>query len=257
MQAQDYGWLREADPAMALEHRIAPPGGYVREPAAPGSMTAWLRGLPLLPGRPEVLLYNGTPKGNQTAHYAVVQIDVGNRDLQQCADAVMRLRAEYLYACGRHADIHFDFTSGDRADYPRWRDGWRPQIQGNSVKWTKQAAYDDSYATFRRYLDVVFTYAGTWSLSRELVPVADPHDLRPGDVFIQGAFPGHAVLVVDVAVHAGTGRKVFLLAQSYMPAQQMHILRHPGRDTPWYETPATSLATPEWFFPAGSLKRWP
>ena len=44
-----------------------------------------------------VLLYNGSPKGNQDAHYKVLNIGVGKKDLQQCADAVIRLRAEYLF----------------------------------------------------------------------------------------------------------------------------------------------------------------
>jgi hypothetical protein len=40
-----------------------------------------------------VLLYNGAPKFRQDVHAAVIDIDVGTRDLQQCADATMRLRA--------------------------------------------------------------------------------------------------------------------------------------------------------------------
>ena len=52
--------------------------------------------------------------------------------------------------------------------------------------------------------------------------------LQPGDVFIKGGSPGHAVIVVDVAIYTQTGKKVFLLAQSYMPAQQIHILVNPA-----------------------------
>ena len=65
---------------------------------------------------------------------------------------------------------------------------------------------------------MVFSYAGTASLSRELAPV-NYQDMKIGDVFIQGGHPGHAVIVVDIAVHPKTKKKVFLLAQSYMPAQ--------------------------------------
>ena len=48
--------------------------------------------------------------------------------------------------------------------------------------------------------------------------------LQPGDVFIKGGSPGHAVIVVDVAIYPQTGKKVFLLAQSYLLAHQIQIL---------------------------------
>ena len=88
-----YPWLDHA-PADTIENRFTPPEGFARPAAEDKSFAAWLRGLPLLPGRPKVLLFDGREKGNQDAHDAVVDMDVGNRDLQQCADAVMRLRAE-------------------------------------------------------------------------------------------------------------------------------------------------------------------
>ena len=79
-------------------------------------------------------------------------------------------------------------------------------------------------------------------------------------MFIKGGFPGHAVLVADVAENAQTGEKRFLLVQSYMPAQEIHVLKNPpaADGSPWY--PAAfegDLVTPEWRFAAGSLRRWP
>ena len=76
--------------------RIAPPTGYVREACADHSFTGYLRNLPLMPKGSKVMLYNGKEKSNQSAAYTVIDMEIGNRDLQQCADAVMRLRAEYL-----------------------------------------------------------------------------------------------------------------------------------------------------------------
>jgi uncharacterized protein DUF4846 len=110
----------------------------------------------------------------------------------------------------------------------------------------------------RRFLDVVFTYAGSASLARQLRPVTG-RDLQPGDVFIKGGFPGHAVLVADVA-RGPAGRRAFLLVQSYMPAQEIHVLRNPADPTrgPWYEvSPGDGLVTPEWTFEAGALRRFP
>lgn len=170
----------------------------------------------------------------------------------------MRLRAEYLLAANCDDAISFNFTSGDPATWKDWRSGRRPVIHGNSVSWRETGREDASYENFRRYLDTVFTYAGTASLQRELESVADPSRIKSGDVFIQGGFPGHAVVVVDVAQNA-SGERVFLLAQSYMPAQDIHILRNPGGTRgPWYEAKASgALRTPEWPFHYEDLRRFP
>jgi hypothetical protein len=252
-----YAWLTGPAPGGSLAERIAPPAGFRRIAAPAGSFAAWLRGLPLQPGRPPVHLFDGRLKGNQEAHYAVVRIDIGARDLQQCADAVMRLRAEYLWAQECRDDIAFRFTNGDRAVWTDWRAGMRPRVQGSRVAWQRAQAADGSYANFRRYLDTVFTYAGSASLEKELMRVADPARVEIGDVVIHGGSPGHAVIVVDVAEGSG-GQRVFLLAQSYMPAQEIQILRNPVADSPWYRAAASGpLSTPEWPFRYEELRRFP
>ena len=251
----DYSWL-DKNPETSLESRITPPTGFSRMPQSETKFAAWLRGMPLLAGNPNVHLFDGSLKGNQRAQAAVLDLDVGSRDLQQCADAVIRLRAEFLWA--RKRDISFNFTSGHPARWYDWQQGKRPKIQGNRVTWVQRADPDNSYASFRKYLNIVFAYAGTHSLQRQMEKVADPTLVQGGDVFIQGGFPGHAVLVMDVAINAA-GERMFLLAQSYMPAQQMHLLRNPGSDlSPWY--PAKNegtLKTPEWTFQYTDLRRFP
>lgn len=243
-----------------IESKITPPAGYIREVCDGNSFTAYLRRLPLLPTGSKVKLYNGQEKANQSAAYAVIDMEIGKRDLQQCADAVMRLRAEYLWGQKRYDEIKFNFTNGFPAEYKKWAEGNRIRVNGNKVEWQPGGGKDYSYATFRRYLDMVFMYAGTASLSKELLSV--PYtSLRPGDVFIKGGSPGHAVIVVDVAVHPQTKKKVFLLAQSYMPAQQIHILTNPAsrRLSPWYEleeSDSGKLYTPEWTFEKRELKRF-
>jgi hypothetical protein len=255
----DYRWLPANAPINALAERIAPPPGFVREPVEAGSWAHWLRGLPLRPPEAAVKLYTGAPKVNQSAHVAVVDIDVGRRDLQQCADAIMRLRAEWLYAGDHFIDIGFNYTNGVRVPFSRWMHGERPKPQGARVIWARTGTPGSTYASFRAYMDQIFSYAGTASLERELKPVA-VEDVRIGDVFIKGGFPGHAVLVVDVAVHPTTRERRFLLLQSYMPAQDMHILKNPHADdgSAWYRTDfGAELVTPEWTFPRTALRRWP
>lgn len=251
-----YPWTQAETASRTLSEVILPPSGFERTAEVPGSFAAWLRALPVKADGQPVMLFNGSAKARQDVHAAVLNIDVGNRDLQQCADAVMRLRAEWLYASKRTSEIAFNFTSGARVPYARYAKGERPDESGK--RWLAKAKSDTSYAGFRKYLDLVFAFAGTASLEKELRPVA-VSDIQPGDVFIKGGFPGHAVIVADVAVNALTKSKRFLLVQSYMPAQDMHVLKNPANSdgSPWYAVPDEQLVTPEWTFAAGSLRRWP
>jgi len=211
------------------------------------------------PANAPVLIYTGAQKWRQDVHAAVIDIDVGTRDLQQCADATMRLRAEWLYAMNRPGEIAFNDTgSAKPIAFSRWAAGERPRPSGHALAWSRSATPDASYASFRRYMDSVFTWAGTHSLERELVPVPVAQ-IAPGDVFIKGGFPGHAVLVADAVENRATGERRFLLVQSFMPAQEMHVLKNPADadGSPWYP-PAFGdrLVTPEWVFPRESLRTW-
>lgn len=249
-----------ADAADTIEQRFAAPVGFQRVPAAAGSFAAWLRAMKLKPVGSAVHLHTGALKFRQDVHAGVIDIDVGTRDLQQCADAVMRLRGEWQFASGRAREIAFNDTGeGKPMAFSRWANGERPRSSGRGLAWSKTAAADQSYASFRKYMDTVFVWAGTYSLERELVAVKSVRDVQAGDVIIRGGFPGHAVIVVDVAVEAATGERRVMLAQSYMPAQEIHVLKNLGNpgSSPWYALEdGRPIETPEWVFPAGSLKRW-
>jgi hypothetical protein len=170
---------------------------------------------------------------------------------------VMRLRAEYLFSCKRYSDIAFNFTSGDRCDYTEWCSGIRINTsRGGKQKTGKTAAVSDHEA-FRRYMNDVFMYAGTLSLSREMKPV-NADSMQIGDVFIKGGSPGHACIVADMAMNED-GEKVFLLLQSYMPAQQIQVLKNPDAEAgmPWYPLDfGEQLITPEWEFERSQLMRF-
>jgi len=254
-----YNFVSNYDPKQCIAERIAVPAGFKRAEAAKGSFADWLRHLPLKPGRPQVHLYNGKLKADQQVHYAVVDIDVGNTDLQQCADAVMRMRAEYLYSVKEYERLHFNFTNGTSVGFKKWSEGYRTVIKGNAVSWVKSAAPAADYKTFKSYCSTVFTYAGTSSLSKEMKPVANVKDVQIGDVFIMGGFPGHAVLVVDVCENKATGEKLFMIQQSYMPAQEIHILKNYTNAalSPWYSVKFSGdLETPQWTFKQDQLMRF-
>lgn len=246
-----FPWLERYDPATSILQQIPVPTGYQRVELADNSFGHWLRQFSLHPKGTAVLLYNGMTKPYQAGAHRVLNIDIGKRDLQQCADAVMRLRAEYLYQQKNYEAIHFNYTSGHTIRFSDWSKGKRPRVSGSKVTFSApNGTTDTSYPQFKRYLTNVYSYAGTASLSKELQKKAIA-SIEPGDVFIQGGFPGHAILVMDVVQHPTTGERLFLLAQSYMPAQSIHLLNNPnsGDLSPWYSNNLTSLLeTPEWTF---------
>lgn len=241
-----------------IQTRFNPPEGFSRTEEPENSFAAYLRNLPLKPHGSKVICYDGSVKENYNVYEAVVDLRIGNKNLHQCADAVLRLKAEYLYSHGKYDSIGFNFTSGFPARYAEWRKGKRIRVEGNRVWWVQASQPSDSYGDFWKYLETVFAYAGTWSLAQELKP-ANPENLRIGNVFIRGGSPGHAVIVVDMAVNKANGKKVFLLAQSYMPAQEIQILKNPS-DTdlsPWYDSCfGHILRTPEWKFYREELRRF-
>jgi hypothetical protein len=239
-----------------VQTRFNPPPGFERRPVDEHSFAAYLRNLPLKPTGSKVKYFNGYTK-ERDVYVAVVDMEISNRDLQQCADAILRLRGEYFYARKEYEKISFPLTNGFRVDYTEWMKGNRVVVNGNTTSWKKSAEPSNTYKDFRNYMEFIFTYAGTLSLSKSLHSKSIK-DISIGDVFIVGGSPGHAVIVVDVA-EKGSGEKVFMLAQSYMPAQETQILKNDDDDalSPWYSAGFTgSLATPEWDFKSDQLKTW-
>ena len=155
----------------SLTERIITPIGFDREKLNTGSFAYYLRTLPLKPHNYKVRFFNGIIKPNFWVYDAVIDIDVGERDLQQCADAVMRLKAEYLYNSGQFNQIHFNFTNGFRVDYYEWMKGNRIVVEGNKTYWKKLTGPSNTYTDFRKYMNIIFSYAGTLSLAKELTSV--------------------------------------------------------------------------------------
>ncbi len=219
------------------------PPGYERIKVEPGSFGEWIRNVKLKTENNDLFLYDGSLKYDQSLHFAILKFDAGKSDLQQCADAVMRLRAEYLYSKKDYKDIHFNFLSDGKPRY-----------------FIDYAGGDKSYRKFRKYMDYIFSYANTASLKKELTPVSNPEkNIRPGDVFIQSGRPfGHAITVVDVAKNKN-GNVIFMVSQSYMPAEEINIVKNLNNSeiSPWYNfTDTETLIIPEWEFQYSDLRRF-
>jgi len=233
------------------------PPGYKRIAMPAGSFGEWLRQIPLKKDS-RVYLYNGSLKRNQSAQFAVLDISVGKKDLQQCADAILRLRAEYFFKQKQNDHIVFKATDGTILSFPDWLKGVRYKLRGTRLSAYKQITPDtDPGKSLESFLETVFSYCGTLSLDNETRSIS-LQAVRPGDMFVKGGSPGHAMIVMDVAVNEA-GQKIFMLAQSYMPAQDIHIVKNPVNDKPdpWYMVKdSTQIVTPEWTFEPGQIKRW-
>ena len=183
-------------------------------------------------------------------------MEVAEEDLQQCADSIMRIYAEYLYKSGKQDKISFTFVDGFVCDYEHWRQGYRVKFSNDKPYWEQSANPDSGEETFKKYLRIVFAYSSTLSMEKESRPV-DISEIQVGDIFIKGGSPGHVVMVADICENE-LGEKAFLLAQGFMPAQSFHIIKNPAHsEDPWYYEGEIKypFRTQNYTFGEGSLKR--
>lgn len=199
-----------------IRTRFQCPSGYQRVVPEMNSWAAYLQNLPLKPHGTPVRHFDGTLKPNTAAYCAVVDLPLHGNQNHQCADAIMRLRAEYLFGQQKYNEIEFLFVNGTNFNYTNYLSGKTPTT---SNLWS--------------YLEKVFAYSSTLSLDKQLKSKLSK-DLAIGDVFIKGGSPGHAVIVVDKCIN-DKGEVKFMLAQSYMPAQDIQILVGDNEKTPWYD----------------------
>lgn len=234
---------------IALSRRFAPPEGFARVAVKPGSFQAFLRDVPLRTDRTDVRLYTGQRVSMPSA--GIIPFDLGSRDVHQCADSVIRLRAEHLWAQRRASEAAFHYTSGHLARWSDWRAGRPLVVRGNTVKPGKGRKLS-GYSGYRRYLESVFMYASTRSLHRDGRRVKDMKTLQAGDYFLQSGSPGHVVILLDIAEHPD-GRRVALVGQGYLPARDVHVIKGAAPhaiDGVWFVLPdgkkRTTLNTPTW-----------
>jgi hypothetical protein len=221
--------------------------------------------LPLQAAGAPVVDYRGTPLHDHGRHpsiVAVADLDIGSKDLQHCADVILRLHAEWRYGKGER-NLAYKSVSGQTLSYQGYVGGDRAIVKGKGIALEHVAApAKDSHALMRGWMDEVFSWAGTASLEPYSQKVAWK-DVTPGDFFVMSGSPfGHAVLILDVAKD-DKGRVALLLGQSYMPAQSFQILKPAGDnngfgDTAWFvvEPNDQLVDTPFWQpFPKTALRR--
>jgi len=233
----------------SIATRVLIPKGYKRVTYPKNSFQEYLRNYKLKEYGSKIINYDGSKYFAQHWHDAILEVPVPKNGLQQCADALMRIRAEYLWEQNRKDEIGFKFTSGHYCSWKGYSQGYRPKIKGNKVTFHKTAVANTSKANFYKYLNLIYTYAGTASLHTELSKVKI-NNLQIGDMLVQPGFPGHIEMIVDEVINESKN-KLFVLAQGNTPAQNVCLLKNFENETisPWYEfSKGKAVYTPSYHF---------
>lgn len=248
------------NPSFSTISSIPLPNGYERIAVDEKSFSAWLRSVSLRKNN-TVYLYNKQPKADQSLHYAVLDISTGYKDLQQCADALMRLKAEYLFSYSAYHQINF--IAGDKTvfNFKEFAKGKRYALRGQRLSSYQSAADNSCYShlCLMQFLDWVFSYCSTYTLQSQTKAITNFEEVMPGDMLVKAGSPGHAMMVGDVAVNSVTGNKIFLLVQGFMPAQDIHIVKNPNNPAlgPWFEVSGSDkIITSGWVFEKSQLRKW-
>ena len=217
-----------------------------------GTWQYFLQNLPVLNG--PILNYRGQPISHQSKNAGIINYDVGSQDLQQCADALIRLRSEYLFQQKSYNEIGFHFTNGDFYSWKDYSKGKRPEVKGNKVKYYQTNNSELSYKNLRSYLDIVYAYAGTISVANEL---KDAKDFSVGTVIITPGSPGHCCIIIDETV-SGENKKFYKLVEGFTPAQSIYIVSNPydKEISPWYQLKKGNISTSSYQFRNYLLKKF-
>ncbi|WP_203255834.1 DUF4846 domain-containing protein [Hyunsoonleella ulvae] len=221
--------------SLTIKSRVNLPEGYTRVTYPKGSFQEYLRNYELKPFGTKIINYDDTEYFWQRGHIGILDIPVPKNGLQQCADALIRIRSEYLWDTNRKNEIGFNFTSGHYCSWKKYAEGYRPKINGNKVRFQKTATANYSKDNFYKYLNLIYMYSGTLSLYNELPKINDVKSLKLGDMLIKGGSPGHIVMICDEAVNT-KGDKIYLLFQGNTPAQSVHLVKNleDTKYSPWY-----------------------
>lgn len=118
---------------MTIKTRVKVLDGFKRKQPQPGSFSSYIQSYRLMSAAAKVINYDGKPYVYQAVHVGVLEVPVPKNGLQQCADALIRLRTEYLWEQDRKEEIGYNFTSGHYCSWLKYADGYRPKINGNKV----------------------------------------------------------------------------------------------------------------------------
>ncbi len=240
---------------MTLAERINSPDGYQRIETKEGSFAWYVRNYNLKKSTGVVKLWDGTKKQDQSGVQAVFKLPMAKENLQWAAGTVMRLYGEYLWTNRQFDKLCFQFRDGFKAEYTKWREGFRIRSDATGTIWVNGGELNESRENFEEYMHAVLTYTSAGSLEKETKKVKKA-EIQTGDIFLNTATAGDAAIIVDVCMNEA-GQKAFLLAKGGSPAEQFHLLKNPAHEEdPWYyeEELTYPFVTSEGTFEKGSLR---
>lgn len=236
--------------------RVKIPEGFSRVNYAEGSFQSFIQKFPLKNFGAEVINYDGSKYFYQSGHIGVLDLSVPKNGLQQCADALIRLRSEYLWKTNQQNKIGFQFTSGHYCSWKKYAEGYRPKVNGNKVSFHKTAQENHSKENFYKYLNLIYMYSGTLSLYNELPKIKNNFEV--GDMLVNPGTPGHIVMIVD-KIKNSKGKTLYILAQGNTPAQSVHMLKNPtdSKMSPWYNLKQNAYTeVPGYYFDSAKFIRF-
>jgi Domain of unknown function (4846) len=235
-----YPWGRTAVKYEPLSSRYQVPLGFARIPLKRDSWAWWLRHLPMRPKKSIPHDFKGRIIKDHSSYISgLVDLDVGKKDLQQCIDTIIRLRAEYLWISNRKSKIGFRFSGRRKFFWHQWSRGLRPKKVKGRLKFIKSRSSSNSKKHFYSYLNYIYMMTGT--INHKGKKPVNPINLHPGNYFVTihpqpimgGA--GHAVMVLDLAINK-KNEQIALIAQGDIPAQDFHLVKNKDGAL-WFKLP--------------------
>ena len=246
-----------------IEGRYKTPKGYKRLRAGKNTFTEFIRSEKLKPYGEKSIYFNGKEKKSEGVYDSVFDVDLEGKNILHCADSCYKFRSDYLYSIGRYDKMKFHFVGKGIADFEKYSKGYRVDPETGEYFLMGEASTDKN--VYKEFIDMVYIYSSTISLVEDTqkVPI---DDMKIGDIFLRDGTPGskrvgHAITIIDMAEN-DRGEKIFMLAQSYMPAQQPQVLvnKNNKKIGPWYSLEevkdAGRLSTPQWTFELDEMARF-
>lgn len=201
---------------------------------------SFINHLPLKSDKLKARLYDGTEKLNEYVYVGVLDLPQPKNNVQYNGNAILRLRAEFLYKTKQFDKINFKTSS-------------RQELKS----FLEFAGDDLSSKKFNEYLEYLLYNVNPSHLHHHLISVP-LKEMQIGDVLIQRSQSrGHAAIVMDMASD-NNGNKLFLLAHAFYPGQDIYIASNLENDVinPWYPLKDGPIVTPEWRFMPNDLMRF-